>query len=361
MDLRCPALVLPAGEERRTKADLATIEWAVAKLNEAVEKHPDAHAVDFVYVITSVMQRARAGPRSGERAGDGGQSLGVGERCGEQPWPAGPALRGTQWVSQPDDKSCYTACLASLTGLAWDGFPKAPEARNVATEIEYLAAIRNHLLAHGWMLVTLGLRAPAGFAIATGLSPRDPALSHCVVVLDGRIVHDPHPSRMAIDLARVNEYEIVVPLVSPDRSGHTYIGPERRRADTPPTHANEPSAPPEPSGSASPRLGVRGTRLGPGMLMIVDERDGWPILDGVDEDEARAFVARYTVRPLGGSAPASGTETIEGWVVGHHVGHGGCPTFFEDKSWIADPSVEPHCIPATLTIRRPTGERGEAE
>lgn len=49
----------------------------------------------------------------------------------------------------------------------------------------------------------------------------------------------------------------------------------------------------------------------------------------------------------------AGERVIEGWVVGHHVGYGGCPTFFEDKSWISDPSVEPHCVPATLILRAP--------
>lgn len=58
---------------------------------------------------------------------------------------------------------------------------------------------------------------PRGYAMANGVSPRTKPdgtpILHSVVVLDGVIVHDPHPSRAG--LVSIDEYEVLVPVVAP--------------------------------------------------------------------------------------------------------------------------------------------------
>ena len=153
---------------------------------------------------------------------------GIGEKLIETALEAVAALRAQKEQSEPvmvdqetpDD--CWTACLASLTGLPLEGFPNAPDVKDpnyeeaALNEIVYTQEVKRHLTDHGWMWRPWsGVRSiPGGYAIATGPSPRRPGFDHCVVVKDGEIVHDPHPSRASI--AKIIEYEIVIPLAPPD-------------------------------------------------------------------------------------------------------------------------------------------------
>ena len=114
------------------------------------------------------------------------------------------------------DGECWIACLASLTGLPLENFPKPPDVRvaKSADEVAFQNSVIRYLRAHRFRLVNLGLDRPAGLAIATGVSPRaEPGshLAHCVIVRDGIFEFDPHPSRAG--LPQVDEYEILVPLV----------------------------------------------------------------------------------------------------------------------------------------------------
>lgn len=65
--------------------------------------------------------------------------------------------------------------------------------------------------------------APSGYTIATGDGPR--GYLHCVVVQDGRIVHDPHPAGGGI--ANVRDFIYFVPLCKTDlplrRHVHTEV------------------------------------------------------------------------------------------------------------------------------------------
>jgi hypothetical protein len=54
--------------------------------------------------------------------------------------------------------------------------------------------------------------APPGYHIATGKSPRSDQV-HAVVALDGRIVHDPHPSRAGLDGA-IASWIIFMPVAA---------------------------------------------------------------------------------------------------------------------------------------------------
>ena len=116
------------------------------------------------------------------------------------------------WVDQKTTDDCWTACLASLTGLPLEGFPQTPDVHDAETEIAYDQGVKLHLLDHGWMLRPLHKRVPKGYAIACGPSPRRPGFDHCVVVRDGDLVHDPHPDKTGI--GSTESYEIVVPLVT---------------------------------------------------------------------------------------------------------------------------------------------------
>lgn len=50
--------------------------------------------------------------------------------------------------------------------------------------------------------------APSGYAMASGLSPR--GVLHMVIVKDGELVHDPHPSRAGVQT--IECYWTIVPL-----------------------------------------------------------------------------------------------------------------------------------------------------
>lgn len=117
------------------------------------------------------------------------------------------------WVDQAGPHDCFTACIASLTGLPHRDFPDPPDELYSKTEIEYGNAVRKHMLANGWVLLTTRRQIPSGYAVASGPSPRNPDIWHCVVVRDGDLVHDPHPDKTGIEKAA--EYEIVVRLVAP--------------------------------------------------------------------------------------------------------------------------------------------------
>lgn len=115
-------------------------------------------------------------------------------------------------LDQQGPGDCFTACLASLTGIPLDDFPPPPEVRERATEVAYNNAIQALLIDRGWMKVTTWRRPPLGYAIASGPSPRDPAILHCVIALNGEHVHDPHPDKIGIGV--VEEYEVLIPLAS---------------------------------------------------------------------------------------------------------------------------------------------------
>jgi hypothetical protein len=129
-------------------------------------------------------------------------------------------------VDQKPD-GCWFACIASLTGIPLDDFPDPPtkdtesDVRNVVTKV---------LHAHGWQLhrlYTIPDAVPRGWAIAGGTSPRN--LAHAVVMYDGELVWDPHPSRAG--LAAIEEYEVLVPV----RAGNAL--PVRGGAAQPPPSA----------------------------------------------------------------------------------------------------------------------------
>jgi hypothetical protein len=86
---------------------------------------------------------------------------------------------------------CLCACLSSLTGIQVGEWPPLG---NVSTPA-FWDAVYKVLLSQRWTIATT-IYAPVGYAIADGDGPR--GVRHSVVVLDGQIVHDPHPSRAGL-------------------------------------------------------------------------------------------------------------------------------------------------------------------
>lgn len=114
--------------------------------------------------------------------------------------------------------NCYRACVASILECDVDdipafetmrGFNDAGKSGNEwwMTYTGYLAGLglfaSRHSIEDG--------KVPKGYSIITGKSPRHPEVGHCVVALDGEIVHD--PAGKDVDPVREFwDFEILIPL-----------------------------------------------------------------------------------------------------------------------------------------------------
>lgn len=96
--------------------------------------------------------------------------------------------------------NCFAACLASITGIPLGDFAPTPPPSNA-----WLYPIQRFLADRGWTLlyipngtdVLFGRFLPTGYHVGGGRSRR--GIAHAVVCLDGKMVHDPHPSRAGIE------------------------------------------------------------------------------------------------------------------------------------------------------------------
>jgi hypothetical protein len=109
---------------------------------------------------------------------------------------------------------CWAACLATITGIPLDELEQtfaadAGEAWFDENGVNLYNDMQQRLRARGWKLFHTYGAIPKGYAIACGTSPR--GLYHAVVVKDGELWHDPHPSRGG--LLKVQEYEYLMPVV----------------------------------------------------------------------------------------------------------------------------------------------------
>ena len=113
---------------------------------------------------------------------------------------------------------CWVACLASITGIALEEFPKPPAddgSGGWGTEAgcDYHNGAMKTLHRHGWTVTDLGTRVPIeGYAVASGPSPRHVGgkVWHAVVWKDGEYLFDPHPSRAMLGGAEPEWFELVV-------------------------------------------------------------------------------------------------------------------------------------------------------
>lgn len=116
-------------------------------------------------------------------------------------------------LSGPNQRgNCMQAAVASLLELPLDRVPNFIEARDRGGHEEL--AMRRFLLGLGFEVVRLpGNHVSEGYCLAVG--PTDRGTHHMVVVQDGELVHDPHPSRQG--LRAVSFVYLLVPL-DPARS-----------------------------------------------------------------------------------------------------------------------------------------------
>lgn len=94
--------------------------------------------------------------------------------------------------------NCYAACYASILELPIDAVPPFEMLPGFANDDDRYDTWHDVL---EWWLRGMGLgtavvkhesgQVPFGYAIMSGQSPRFSDSGHCVVVLDGKVVHDP--------------------------------------------------------------------------------------------------------------------------------------------------------------------------
>jgi hypothetical protein len=99
---------------------------------------------------------------------------------------------------------CFAASIASITGVplddlrprlgigssgTWEGDVWVPN----PNEEDWFTRATRVMREYGWEIAYETADAPPGLSVACGLANR--GLRHAVVAMDGRTVHDPHPSR----------------------------------------------------------------------------------------------------------------------------------------------------------------------
>ena len=113
--------------------------------------------------------------------------------------------------------NCWGAAICTLLGTDLATFPDLSGCVTPDHIATWWERTTEFLSTHGYAIVSgydaKDKRAPAGFALASGPGPRD--VDHTVVVYDGRVVWDPHPSDDG--LKRIEEYRMLWPVV--ERSG----------------------------------------------------------------------------------------------------------------------------------------------
>ena len=129
--------------------------------------------------------------------------------------------------------NCVMACVASILEVSLDDLPDLFE-RCCSYDEE--KAIWNHDKENWWDVLLEGVQSfgwevtfvnrnasrvyPQGYAIAGGDTPREDVVNergenvgHSVVYLDGKMIHDPHPSRDGLK-GPIQDWIILLPKAS---------------------------------------------------------------------------------------------------------------------------------------------------
>lgn len=137
---------------------------------------------------------------------------------------ARPQTLGPRWTSVDqtkfgnDEGNCLAACLASYFNCSIDEVPDFGALHVIGAD--WWQSMRKFGMARGVSIVHVGkgwlTSPPRGLHIQGGTSPR-PEITHGHVVLiqDGVMVHDPHPSRAG--LAEVEDYYLMIEMTSGPR------------------------------------------------------------------------------------------------------------------------------------------------
>lgn len=112
--------------------------------------------------------------------------------------------------------NCLMASLASILECE---LPQLPDVHELEVKgMHWWGAMRDALLPHRLVPVIYNVNAPEfpaiapiGYHVAVGKSPRSEQ-DHAVVALDGKVVHDPHPTRAGLD-GGIRWWIILAPLM----------------------------------------------------------------------------------------------------------------------------------------------------
>jgi hypothetical protein len=113
--------------------------------------------------------------------------------------------------------NCFRACIASILELDIDevpAFEQLPGCWNGEESKEASDCLKNWLADRDLSLSYHPLyteQIPKGYSILTGTSPRLKGGGHCVVALDGNVVHDPYKWPSAGGLAELWDYCVIIP------------------------------------------------------------------------------------------------------------------------------------------------------
>ena len=124
----------------------------------------------------------------------------------------------------PEEGNCFTACVASILELTIEEVTFTGAAPTWREDFDAWCFSRK--------LQVCGRgpgKPPTGYAIACGPSPRFSSCGHAVVVLDGELVHDPHPDRTGIP--EVWEYFTIRPIESESPYFHRQLEAIREQLD----------------------------------------------------------------------------------------------------------------------------------
>jgi hypothetical protein len=129
--------------------------------------------------------------------------------------------------------NCLMSCVASILEVPLESLPVLQIECDV-NRLEWWDVLLDALRPHGFTALhypngTDGYPAiaPRGYHIASGPTPKR-EFRHATVYLDGKLAHDPHPSRDG--LARVERYYLIEPLA--DASSQSAVQ-EPLRSHTP--------------------------------------------------------------------------------------------------------------------------------
>ena len=102
--------------------------------------------------------------------------------------------------------NCLQAAVASILDLPLAAVPNFMDADSAHG---FWAAYEEFLRARGFEYIELpGNHCPDCFYLASGSSPR--GVKHAVIMRDGKLVHDPHPSRAGID--PIDHIHVLAPI-----------------------------------------------------------------------------------------------------------------------------------------------------
>ena len=117
----------------------------------------------------------------------------------------------TKFVEQHGDGNCFAACVASILERPIEEMP-------VFTQPDWFWRWQDWLAERGLYMMEInhpmekccvGLNRPSGIHIMNGKSTRGD-WEHAVVAFNGKLLHDPHPSRAGIK--EVTSWTILIPL-----------------------------------------------------------------------------------------------------------------------------------------------------